>query len=279
NAVLKSDNHGGGRLRDKDEVGLQNSGDDDGFDKNPPTWLLDSSDHFTIVQSTFHSEANAQLCELFTTFKAMNTAIIFENWAAFQEAFYNLGMHLEKVKNRMGSSNAESWVSLRRKLEDESTSEFHEKDGSKTGDVIVDDGDDCETKWRKNGKLIDDNQFMKHPSKMVSEMIDSKLNGIGARIGRQKVTRKVGGIEQLSYIREFAKTLEQKLVIFFSIFDLKSLTSGKMTPSVWVKFLKDMLFVLDIVEHYSNIVATDETVGVDRITQGADLMEMPSELS
>ncbi|KAF6170347.1 hypothetical protein GIB67_043037, partial [Kingdonia uniflora] len=174
---------------------------------------------------------------------------------AYLEAVVNFEMSLisflsyKNVKDRMGSSNAEAYISLRRKLED----------------VIVEEGDDRETGPRKKVQLIDDNQLMEHPSKMLSDMINTKLNEIGARIGMQKITRKVGGIEQLSYIREFAKTLEQKLIIFFSIFDLNSLTSGKMTPSVWVKCLNDMLFVLDIVEHYSNIVATDESVELKEI--------------
>ncbi|KAF6170348.1 hypothetical protein GIB67_043038 [Kingdonia uniflora] len=156
-------------------------------------------------------------------------------------------------------------IKLGEKDKDESTSEFYEKNGSKTADGIVEDGDDCETRPRKKVKLIDDNQLMEYPSKMVSDMIDTKLSEIGARIGMQKVTRKVGEIEQLSYIREFAKALEQKLVIFFSIFDKNLLTSGKMTPSVWMKCLNDMLFVLDIVEHYSNLVATDESVELKEI--------------
>ncbi|KAF6146538.1 hypothetical protein GIB67_008824 [Kingdonia uniflora] len=189
---------------DEDEFGiylpsslcLSDSSDDDGI----------SGDHFTFAQPKFHPEASTQFWKLSSTINAMNTSIIFENWAAFQEAFYNLCKNLEviiKYKNRpmayleaivnfemsltsfmsyknledrMGSSNAEAYVSLRRKLEGSSQ------------------------KARKKVKLIDDNQLMEHPSKMVSDMIDTKLNEIGARIGMQKVTRKVGGIEQLSYI-------------------------------------------------------------------------------
>ncbi|KAF6154586.1 hypothetical protein GIB67_017968 [Kingdonia uniflora] len=237
--------------KDEDEVGLRIFGDDeDEFGMDSSTWLLESSneennDYRTdvVAQPIYHPEIGAQLCQLFSTLSAMNTMIILENLAAFHGSFYNLGKHLEviikyenrpmayletlvnfemflisfmsykNVKNRMGASNVEARVSLRRKLEgcsqkvyrdmniiishnphfrlekkekEKSTPEFHVKDGSKTANVIVEDGVVCETKSRKKSKLIDDNQFMERRSKMVSYIIDTKLNEIEARINMQK---------------------------------------------------------------------------------------------
>ncbi|KAF6150796.1 hypothetical protein GIB67_020879 [Kingdonia uniflora] len=87
---------------DEDEFGmylpsslcLSDSNNDDGI----------SGDHFTFAQPKFHPEANTQLWKLSSNINAMNTAIIFENSVAFQEAFYNLGKHLEEPHEAHGQT-------------------------------------------------------------------------------------------------------------------------------------------------------------------------------